>query len=521
MSANFNISDFSTLAKQLLEKCENGEEFFLGHVHGQIRQAYEKFPEDAVIRSMAAVVERMAEKYAPSTIISQKQLSTIYNDLVRLAGDTKFRTVLGHLLLPMAETKKVATNLRDNRGPIEERDLIDPRVKDILSDTFDDDLAAKVLNTELASKGISHIKAELKSIGFGTCSVKVAGGDANRVFYNVSFDTVRGPVAVYVPASVKGGKFMMPNTFIDDSGEKELKASILEESLVRRSMKLEDVGGQVKRAECDLPALVLPETVMPTELSHLTHDFENVVLETTSTFGKEAVAMGKKVVATELRAAGFKNAQVKFGSDSGDAVVYLASINTPQGVSEIEVPVEMKATADDKFVPLMPACFAYNEQLYDFSAANLQKFATDAITSGGGANPLYSFMMLGELKEELVKCASVNNYEACEEILNHIGATFAEEDYRNAVADYQYVLGIKNAAANGQVRASEIAQQVGTMIPAGKGSLYARMANGKPIKDMVKDENGRYRSATEMAKEKLNKEEDGGACIQSHQILFS
>jgi hypothetical protein len=259
---------------------------------------------------------------------------------------------------------------------------------------------------------------------------------------------------------------------------------------------------------------------MPAELAHLTRDFENVVLETTSTFGKEAVAMGKKVVATELRAAGFKNAQIRFGSDSGDAVVYLASINTPHGVAEIEVPVEMKATADDKFVPLMPTCFAYNEQIRDFTADNLQKFALESITSGGSSS-LYSFMTLSELRQELIKSASVNNYTACEEVLSHIGATFTEEDHKNAISDYQYLLKTKNASVENQIKTAEVINQVGVVIPAGKGSIKPRLPNGKPIDGMIKDENGRYRSVAEIAKEKLNKLDDSGACIQSHQILFS
>lgn len=520
MSANFNINDFSALARKLLEKCENGEEFLLGSVHQQMRQAYNKFPEDAVIRSVASVIERMAEKNPPSTIINQKQLSSIYNDLVRLTGDSKFKMVLGHLLLPVSETRKVATNLRDDRLPIEAKDLIDPKVKDVLARTFDEDLASKVLNKELADKGVHYVRAELKSIGFGLCTIKVAGGDAKRVFYGVAFDTVKGPVSVYVPANVEGGKFRMPTTFIDDTGEKELKADVLGESLLRRSAKIEDVGGGIKRAENDLPELVVPEVEMPKELAHLTRDFENTLLETTSAFGREAVAAGKKVVATELRAAGFKNAQVKFGSDSNEAVIYLASISTPHGTATVEVPIEMKATIDDRFVPMMPSCFAYNEQINDFTAANLQKFATEAITTSE-SNSLYSFMVLGELKEELIKCASINNYTACEDILNHIGATFSEEDHRNAIADYQYVLSIKSKAAENQTQAAEIAKQAGAMIPAGKGSIYARLPNGQPIKDMIKDENGRYRSATEIVKEKLNAEEDGGASINTSSILFS
>lgn len=524
MSDNFNISDFSALAKMLLEKCDNGDEFLLGQVHDQVISAYQKYPEDGVIRAMASVVDKMVKKNDPSTIITQKQISNIYNDLVRTSGETKFRTILGHLILPTEEMKpKTASHLRDDCRPIQNKDLIDPRVKEILSNTFDDDLANKVMNIELANAGIGYVKAELKSVGCEPFSIKVAGGDSNRIFYSAFFDTVKGPVAVYVPASVSGGQIRLPTSFIDDNGEQMLTAQSLQASIVRRGAQAEDIGLGLKQAEIDLPELIVPKTELPAELSHLARDFENSILEASSAFGKDAIGMGKKVIATELRAAGFKNAQVRFASDSSDSAIFEASIDTPHGKASIEIPLEMKATADDKFVPLLPSCFAYNETLHDFTAQNLQKFATEAVScsSLNKNSNLYSFMMLSELKQELIRCASVNNYSSCEDIISHIGNTFSEEDYKNAISDYQYILGSKSAAIDAHAKTSEIMAQIGTIIPAGKGSLYPRLANGKPINGMVKDESGRYRSAMEIAREKLNPANNGGAAIQTSQILFN
>lgn len=519
MADNLNISQFSNLAKRLLEKYDNGEEFLLGDVHRQIRTAYEKFPEDAVIRQMSSVVEKMAEKYSSATIVNQRQLSSIYNDLVRLAGETKFRTVLGHLLLAAPEQKRASSaELRDDRKEIAVKDLVGDEVIGVLESAFDDDLAAKAFNQELANNGIGYIRAELKSLGFSSNVIKIASGNGSKVVYSASFDTQRGPVSVYIPVSVANNKFMLPTTFIDDLGESQLNKETLGSSIQRRAMA--EIGKPMPEAV--LPDLDLnPKVEMPKELAHLTHDFENSVLETTSIFGKEAVDMGKRIVIAELKAAGFKNAQVKFGSDSGDSVVYLASINTPRaGVATIEVPIEMKATMDDKYAPLLPTCFAYNEQLKEFNASNLQKFALEATNVNTESNPLYSFMLLPELKEEMIRSASINDYNSCEAILNHIGEKFGEEDYKNAIADYQYVLSMKNKAADDQAKQAEIAN-LGVLIPAGKGSIYPRLPNGKPIKDMVKDESGRFRSATEIEKEKLNKTEDGGAAIQTSQILFN
>jgi hypothetical protein len=521
MSDNFNLSQFSYLAKKLLDKLDNGDEFLLGDVHRQVRAAYERFPEDTVIRQMSFVVEKMAEKNSPATIVSQKQLSTIYNDLVRLSGDTKFRNVLGHLILNAPEQRKVATELRnDSEKAIDVKDLIDPAARNVLEATFDADLAAKAINKELAEKGVDYVKAELKSLG-AAAIVKVAGGDAKRLFYSASFDAPRGVVSVYVPVNVTGDKFVLPTTFIDDAGEKQLTKANLSASIARRGGDVNGIVGSFKQAELGLPELKLGKVAMPTELAHLTSDFEDAVLETTSSFGREAVGMGRKLVANELRMAGFKNAQVRFGSDSNDSIVYVASINTPNGKAEIEVPVELKATMDDKYVPLIPTVFAYNETLMDFNAANLQKFALSAVSEAVTPSGMYSFMVLPELKEELVKAASNSEFGICEEILGHIGATFGSEVHKNAIADYQYVLSVKSKVAAQQAQNVEIAKQAGTMIPAGKGSMYARLANGSSTKDLVLDTDGQYKRASEIVKEKLNPGDEGGACIQTSTILFS
>jgi hypothetical protein len=104
--------------------------------------------------------------------------------------------------------------------------------------------------------------------------------------------------------------------------------------------------------------------------------------------------------------------------------------------------------------------------------------------------------------------------------LNHIGATFSAEDYRNAIADYQYVLSIKAKASATQAKHAELAQS-NTLIQAGHGSLLPRQSNGQPISDLVRDEDGNYRKASDLQREKLNPSEDGGASISTSSIIFS
>ena len=522
MSENLNATQFYCLAKKLLDKYEEGESFLLGDVYRQVRAAYDKFPEDTVIKQMASMLEKMAERQSPATIINQRQLTAAYNDLVRLSSETKFRLVLGHLVFAAPETKRVVagTGLHDSCDGLDLKSLVDPEERRILEATFDD-AAGRSASRELTERGAKYVKAELKSLGFSDARVKLAQGDADRLMYQAAFDTVKGMVSVYVPVKVAGGKCVLPTSFIDDQGEQVLNAIVLGDSLERRGGKAE-AKNLFSYASVEETMLETPVVELPKELAHLASDFENTVLETTSTFGKKAVDAGKKLVLGELKAAGFKNAQVKYGSDSNDAVIFLAGINSAHGKLELEVPVEMKATADYQFVPLLPAFFAYQETLQDFTPENLQKFAlaphNPSCSTDSG---LFGYMLLPELKEAMVKAASANQFETCEDILTHIGSTFAEEDYKNAIADYQYVLSIKSRAQSTAEHDQVIAKYAGVVIPAGKGSLRPRLANGRAINDVVVDADGRIRSAVEVEKERLNPIDEGGALISSSQILFS
>ena len=101
----------------------------------------------------------------------------------------------------------------------------------------------------------------------------------------------------------------------------------------------------------------------------------SLFIESASTFGRDAIAAGKTLIATELRVAGFKSAQVHFASEATDAAIYIASIHTPRGVMELEVPLEMQHNASGSYAPLLPVCFGYDGIIEDFTPVKLQRFA--------------------------------------------------------------------------------------------------------------------------------------------------
>jgi len=253
------------------------------------------------------------------------------------------------------------------------------------------------------------------------------------------------------------------------------------------------------------------------ELAHLSQDFENDLLEVVSEFGKDAIRAGKSLVLAELAAAGFKHSQVRFGSESDDSVCYLAAVHTPKGPVEIEVPVEMQITANSKYRPLAPSCFAYDGLIEDFTPAKLQRFALN-IPQASSKQVVYStehsYMTLPELRDEIIKAASSNDYVECEMILGTIQDRFNEEDYRNAVADYHYLLMLKNQ--------EKVAHYCSKEIPAGKGSIEARCGHfGVPMSKVTTDKDGNCILKSSVEREKLNPVKESGAAISTSKLFWS
>jgi len=571
MTHSLDINLLAGLAQQALDEQTNGREYMLVDVHNQTRQAYTQFPEDAVIRQVAVTIERMADRAQPGATISQAQMSEIYNHFAPVSQGSNFRRVLGHLLkdeMPVVNTQSPDYS-RLNRVDADNThlttdDYINKDLVTALSATFGGSLdEVKAYDTKLARKGIDYVRAELQALGYGKPEVEVMGGDNRTLVYATHFDTNKGRVTVAIPIDLSGGKLVLPSTFVADNKLAELSAQNLSYFVDKKSETkdfsvprvkdvlhavgiltgranqisadqfghLDDLFGNEQEVVLEAPALFLdrkyeegrpdiditPEAEMPKELAHLARDFEDSLLEAASSFGKDAVEAGKRLILTELASAQLKNAQVKFGSETADSVVYLAAINTPIGTVDVEVPVEMQSL-HGKYVPLVPSYFVYDGVARDFTGPQLQRFAVELKETGYSAVSLdqYKYMVLPELRTEILRAAGAQNYQTCEVILQHIAGNFSEEDYRNAVGDYQHALLTKN-------RMKELDHvKCAKMIPAGKGSVYARCGHyGVPLHQVVNDAEGHCRLKTAVQREKMNPVEEGGASMSSAKIFMS
>lgn len=569
---------------QLLQAAENalnaqtvGKEFMLNDVCRQTRAAYEKFPEDPVIRQVAFTIERMADKSSPGATISQADISNIYNDLVRLSGNSKFRDVLGHLLkedrakFTSHNSDYIRMSRVDAEGSgISTDDMVDNNLVNALQSAFDGSMEhLKAYDNKKALAGKKYVELELKSLGFKDPNVEVMGGNHQTLVYAAHIDTRNGRVSVAIPINLaENGQLLLPSTFVADDHLEPLASHNLQHfvdkkgeardfSIPKTADVLEAVGilsGKHQHPEDEFnnlaglfgesetpvslntPSLYVdkkyeepqadidttPNAQMPKELAHLAKDFEDDVLEAASAFGKQAISTGKRMVASELKAAGFKNTQVRFGSESGNSVVYLATIGTSKGPADIEVPVEMVSTASDAFTPLFPKYFAYNGLVEDFIPSKLQRFAVNLSTPSTDSKiyqTAFAYMTLPELKNQLLAAASKNDYVSAEAVLGQIGERFSMEDHKNAIADYNYMLMQKT---NLERQSRTAAHTCSKVIAAGKGSIYARCGHfGVSLDKVVTDANGDCRLKTAMEREKLNPEDAGGAAISTSKLVLT
>lgn len=524
MTNTLNISELARLAKTVLDTRLSGQEFMLEDVYNVTRAAYERYPEDAVIKKVAFALERLAQTSKPGTIISQSELSSIYNHFTDLSGTSRFREVLGHLLLEEKKSfsSKNPDYTRLNRVDAEDsgikmEDFADPEAVKSLTAAFGGDVSEiKTYNAKVANEGIKFVEAELKSIGKNYSDITVLDGNSNLIVYSVNFDTNVGCVAVPIPVEVKNEMPLFPSKFLASNRLEDLTAENLE-SFISKQASTPDFDVITEEAQADLD--ITPHTEMPKELAHIAHDFEDHVIEAASVFGKTAINTGKETVSRELRAAGFKGAQVKFGSESSDSVIYIASIGTPKGNVAIEVPVDMYRKAGGGYMPLSPVYFAYDGLVEDFTAPKLQRFALRVPQPSSfttNCSTAFSYMTLPEIKDEIVKSASENDYVSCEEALAKIQETFTEEDFKNAVADYHNLLMHKShMEKHEQVKCPRL-------IPAGKGSVYARCGcTGLSLDRVASDENGRCVPKTTLQSEKLSPIEESGAQISTNKIHWT
>ena len=539
-------------AEVMLSQMTRGKEFIIGNVSREIDKVANENPQDHVIIAMARVVEKMSQKDS-TRIISQAELDNVYQNLIGLNTNSRFRELLGKFLIT-AGPEAVQPNeefIKANRDLMEEPiDETDTDAQRALSGVFDN--PEESFDPKLIETARKKVSLELYSLGFNS-HVKYVNGNPRFTIFAANFQTPNGIVTAHIPAESSGEKF--PSVFIAGDKIKTLTKSALESfikdnehnniplNVLATLSSLDSISGynkiasrqQLEKAVEALPDgngksfaapeifasvlgpneiedIKLPMIDVPEPLKHIAADFDEQIIEASLDFPLPVVRLAKRMLYAELAAMGFKGAQISITDSTNDGLICEALLNSPNGKVVIEVPIEMKNNQ-----PLMPSVFAQGDFVDDFSQAKIASFMmnnsvikSSSIKRDSG----YATKTLGQLKNDMAQAVTKNDFDTCDKVLETIAMDFSNDQYRDAVKDYQHMLKtagtVKNAYEGS--RCSNIVKSSNSIYPM-CGHLML------PLHEVVQDEDGRcHRASTYYARKEQKKE---GAFFSSGKILLN
>lgn len=555
-----NFSSLKMQAELALAKLTEGKHYVLGEVKDRLQKAAANYPQDTVINAMASVIEQIYHKN-PNEFISQGDIEKLYENLIGLnATGSKFREVLGDLLL--SEKRASVESNTNYINSVRDTDIkaldydINKEAKSELDKMFE--MISDKYDAQCASFAKEKVALELISMGYDTARVKLAGGNSKFLVFAADLDTNRGAVRVYIPADASGTQ--LPSVFVAGDKFEELTPAALKEHLINAAQRtnylpnvsaiLNSLNILTGNTSASLPEsdfakiatkmpspngseglsapgifaslpdenkniseVKIPKTEVPVPLKPLVSDIEESVLETAVGYPQAAVRLTKRMLVAELNSMGFKGSQIKIAAPSSDGFICEAIINTPSGKTSIEIPIEMKGNA-----PLLPSVFAKGDYVAEFTASNLHafamsNFATDDVSVSRQFSDLDS-MGLVQLKDVIVKSALNGDFESCDEAIAVIGEKFDENTYRQVIADYQkMLLNLEDTKNNVKMAYDDSDQFV--MTPNSMYPVHKKL--GRPINELIRDENGVYHLKSTYASRK--NQQEGSVLFNTAKIL--
>lgn len=550
-----HFNELKRRAEALLSQMECGKEYIVAHVSRRLEKAAADHPQDAVIRAVAGVLDNMSRQN-PNRLISQGELDQIYNQLVGLdSSGTRFREVLGDLLLSQkpasaAPNPKYAEARRD---PLEEAITeTEPALVKELGAMFD--FANSHYDPKCAAAARDKVGLELHSMGVHGARVRIAGGNSRHLVFAADMDTNRGAVRVYIPMEASGDK--LPSVFVAGDRFTELTPTNLQAHLSQataKGSKLPDVPAilksldvltmqskpaaskaQVEKIASMLPTengsqalsapglfaslpdgkgigeIEIPRSPVPEPLRALASEVEESVLEAAVGYPQLAVRLAKRMLLGELAALGFKGSQVRIAAPTTDGFICEATLNTPRGKVNIDVPIEMHNNQ-----PLMPAVFAQGDKVEEFNEANLKAMLVrepETVNIAVRRDSNLLGMSYHDLKDALVRNAAAGDLKACDEVMEAIAEQFDQETFRNALLDYQKVLAdLGSAKRANESRCGRILKSSNSIFPLCGHFMV-------PLHKVVQDGDGVCHLASTYYARKNQEEE--GACFSNARVLL-
>lgn len=475
MSNFTEIKALADMAASLL----GGKDYFLGDIASRLDKAATKHPHDQAIRTMQLALGTKVKKAGKMSVISQKDIQSLYDDVSGLGNRVHFQEELGDLLLE-DRVNKVATYNNDYVGGLrdsgEQLELVS---RDAVNEFENLWRAPNEVQTKSAfiEGGRRGIEIELQALGFSQPTVEVTAKDDNFVVFAAEVSSRRGRVPFLIPAEIKLGSVLMPSVFVSGDEFKDLTTEnvkshintvtkdqnhVSPQSVLATLNKLTGKTAAPKKAVASdssfismntpelfmaqkeptapsmiddkVPAVKLPEALVGLGESLITE----TLVEAGLSFDRNIVLAAKQVVANELRLAKVAFDTIKVSSEFNGGITLATNVVGKGGKKKVEIPVEIVNGR-----PQIPGTFTSGAFAGSFDESGLAAFANQI--EGAAFDPMLSdkiSMSFNQLHKLALRKAAYGNFIEATEILSIINEKFGHDYHRVAHDDMMELLKI-------------------------------------------------------------------------------
>ena len=438
-------------AQNALKYLEGGKEYPTSLIYGKVSMAAEKHNRDILLNTMRDVLEKKAQT---QQFISEKEISDLYNSLYKYSGShSEFRNELGYLLPENFGAAK-APERGAEYSRIDMGKKIEP-IQDMDRGFYEDSYAISSsltsypkgafasISDPIIKKAEKFAKVQLKSVGCPPVSVKAITKNAHFVLCNATYPTQNNREAtIKVPVQIENGFPLLPSHFIDGENLIELNKTNIFAHIKNTDTHLQKEA-RSKFGELRSQGFV---SIERTDLSNRISkwaNFEQEIIDASTKYDKNVVKLANNILSMEMKSFGLSNPQVKLANSYENGLIFDAEINTPNGKTKIEIPVEVVNNQ-----PIPPLKFSYNNQTINFDKKGFSHLFNIKKTAGKiSLNTDYSENFdYNQLMNIMIVSANNGDFKGAEDALYSIQSKYSGQQSINAISKYSQLL--KNNSEN-------------------------------------------------------------------------
>jgi len=476
--SRYELNNISNVVMKAAKAVYDNEKFLVGILAiraGKLAQAY---PTDPTIVGCSNFLRKRAASRADW--ITRAELKSVYNRLY--SNNNKFAAEFKDEL-GLVESDPRTLMKRD---PHEGENLVesaynqfgDSLLSEQLEAALDKKTAFKLYSSATAKDAQKTCARELNSFGAFPKKLAVVAGQSDILICQATYETPKGQSSILIPVEIKEGMALMPTMFLTIGGFVNLNKSTLQEHLkatAGRNFKVnvQELLGRISEAKNGSPKTLsdIEQTVMKVASARQTpvaHTLNAVLMQevddaspnvvtptleapeevktmaamlTSSagaaefTFGKDAVKLGRGLIANELRAAGYNNIQIAVSDNTNEGISYAVAVDGKFGFT-----VPMKVQDGRMYLPKVVVS---SGRVFDMSAEGISTLLSEGDTDSRAVamtSPLYG-VKPSQLVDKVHDAMVEENFVAAEDALHVLKNSGDEVAYKAALT--LYVKGLK------------------------------------------------------------------------------